>query len=66
MDKEKKARIFCLIAGILAFVGAALAYYVAVKTGIVDITTKVGSGCLVVCGVVLIMTAFKKKDKTDK
>ncbi|MCI9220625.1 MAG: hypothetical protein HFH94_12945 [Lachnospiraceae bacterium] len=61
MDKKKK--IFCLVAGILCIAGAAAAYYIAMEAGIVDITVKVGAGCLVVGGLVIFLSAFKKTDK---
>ena len=60
---DKKKRIFCLIAGVLCIVGAAAAYYIAMQTGIMDITIKIGAGCLVVGGLVFLMTSAKKQDK---
>lgn len=63
---DKKKRIFCLVAGILCFVGAAAAFYVAQDAGIMDTSLIIGIGCIIVGGLVMLLTGLKKTDKTDK
>lgn len=65
---EKKKIIYCLIGGILCFVGAAVVFNIATETGIMDNSTKIGIGCAIVGGLAIFMAGIKgillnKKDK---
>ena len=60
---EKKKIIFCLIGAILCFVGAAVVFNIATETGIMDNSIKIGIGSMIVGGLVIFLSAFKKTDK---
>ena len=63
---DKKKRIYCLIVGILCFVGAAVVYNIATETGIMDNSIKICIGCVIVGGLAMLAVGFKKTQKTDK
>ena len=60
---DKKKRIFCLIAGILCFVGAAVVFKIANETGIMDLSLKICIGCILAGGLAMLWAGIKKKDK---
>lgn len=63
---DKKKRLYCLVVGILCFVGAAVVYNIATETGIMDNSIKICIGCVIVGGLVMLAAGLKKTDKTDK
>ena len=65
---DKKKRLYCLIVGILCFVGAAMVYNIATETGIMDNSIKIGIGSMIVGGLAFFVSGIKgfllnKKDK---
>ena len=60
---DRKKRMFCLIAGILCIVAGAVVIYMGKEIGILDLSLIIGAGCIIVCGLVFLMTSAKKQDK---